>query len=58
MSTAIKETTNLIDTLSAQTAISAIMKLNPLHFAWKPETQKGTNVVAGFFAQEVAKVIP
>jgi hypothetical protein len=48
----------LIDALSAQTALSAIMKLNPLHFAWKPETQKGNNVVAGFFAQEVAKAIP
>ena len=49
---------NLIDTLNAQTALSAVMKLNPLHFAWKPETQKGNNVVAGFFAQEVAEAIP
>jgi hypothetical protein len=49
---------NLVDALNAQTALSTIMKLNPLHYAWKPETKKGNNVVAGFFAQEVAKVIP
>jgi len=49
---------NLVEALSDQTSLNAIMKLNPLHFAWKPETQKGDNVVAGFFAQEVAKAIP
>ena len=48
----------LVGNLSAQTVLGAIRKLNPLHFIWKPETQKGNNVVAGFFAQEVAQVIP
>jgi hypothetical protein len=49
---------NLIDTLNGQTALNAVVKLNPLHFAWKPETQKGDHVIAGFFAQEVARAIP
>ena len=49
---------DFVDTLNAQTSLSAIMKLNPLQFTWKPETQKGNNVIAGFFAQEVAKSIP
>jgi hypothetical protein len=49
---------NLVDNLSDQTALSAVMKLNPLHFVWKPETKKGNAIVAGFFAQEVAEVIP
>ncbi len=49
---------NLVETLSPKTALSAITKLNPLHFAWKPETKKGNNIVAGFFAQEVAEIVP
>ena len=49
---------DFVDTLSTQTALCTIMKLNPLQFTWKPETKKGNNVVAGFFAQEVAKAIP
>jgi hypothetical protein len=49
---------NLIDNLSAQTSLKAVMKLNPKHFTWKPETKKGDNVLAGLFAQEVAAAIP
>jgi hypothetical protein len=47
-----------VETLNSQTALNAIMNLKPLHFVWKPETQKGNNVIAGFFAQEVAESIP
>ena len=49
---------NLVDTLNAKTALNAVLKLNPLHFAWKHEAQKGTAAIAGLFAQEVAKAIP
>lgn len=49
---------NFVETLNAQTALSAVNKLNPLHFSWKTETQRENGIVAGFFAQEVARAIP
>jgi hypothetical protein len=48
----------LIDYIDPAVALSAVEKLKPLHFQWRPEAKQGNLVTAGLFAQEVAKVIP
>lgn len=48
----------LVDTLNSTVALEAVKNLTPLHFTWKPQTNKGKSTLAGFYAQEVAKVIP
>ena len=45
---------NFVDDISPDVALKAVGDLVPLHFQWK----SGGNVVAGFFAQDVGKIIP
>jgi hypothetical protein len=50
---------DIIDRLNPKVALDAVLKLNPIHYDWKPETgQHDGHVKAGLIAQEVAYVIP
>jgi hypothetical protein len=49
---------NLVDHINPVNALDAVNKLDLVHFTWRPETHKGTNVIAGVFAQQVRDIFP
>lgn len=53
-----KRLKDTIDNISTASALSAIVKLKPVHFSWKKEVSQDQSVIAGFYAQEVYSIIP
>jgi len=53
-----KRLKNLVDNISPAVALKAVNALSPVHFQWKSEEERGSQVIAGFFAQDVGAIIP
>lgn len=49
---------NFVGDIKPDASLDAITQLKPLRFKWKPDVNSNDRVQAGFFAQQVAEVIP